>query len=112
MNRIATRLAGTALILLMTANAYADSWHRGRHHRPDNDDWIAPLVFLGVLGAVAAATSDRPEPRRSPGYAPPPDYGYPSPRSELWYYCEPARQYYPYVQSCPAPWIPVPPTPR
>lgn len=28
-----------------------------------------------------------------------------------WYYCAPSGAYYPYVQSCPAPWTPVAPTP-
>jgi hypothetical protein len=30
------------------------------------------------------------------------------PVSGYWYYCPSAGGYYPYVASCPVPWVPVP----
>ena len=30
---------------------------------------------------------------------------------QYWYYCEPAKAYYPYAQTCPTPWKAVPATP-
>ncbi len=30
---------------------------------------------------------------------------------QYWYYCDPARGYYPYVPTCPTAWRPVPATP-
>ena len=42
---------------------------------------------------------------------PPPVYTEP-PAPTYWYYCPSARAYYPYVSSCPEPWVPVPATPQ
>jgi hypothetical protein len=33
------------------------------------------------------------------------------PPTQYWYYCEPAKAYYPYVATCPAPWQQVAATP-
>jgi hypothetical protein len=33
------------------------------------------------------------------------------PAPALWYYCDPARAYYPYVPTCPVPWRAVPAAP-
>ncbi len=41
----------------------------------------------------------------------PPVYGQ-SPEPPYWYYCRSAQTYYPYVSTCPEPWLPVPATPR
>ena len=38
----------------------------------------------------------------------PPVYVQPPPTQAYWYYCQSAQAYYPYVSSCPEPWIPVP----
>ena len=35
----------------------------------------------------------------------------PQPAAQTWYYCESARAYYPYVQTCPEGWRPVPAAP-
>jgi hypothetical protein len=32
-----------------------------------------------------------------------------APPASYWYWCESAEQYYPYVSSCPEPWVPVAP---
>jgi hypothetical protein len=45
-----------------------------------------------------------------PQTAPPATSSGPPP-TQYWYYCEPAKAYYPYVSSCPAPWKTVPATP-
>jgi len=39
---------------------------------------------------------------------PPPVY-VEQPRQDYWYYCQDSRSYYPYVQSCPSPWMKVVP---
>jgi len=61
----------------------------------------------------------------APWYWYPPPYYYPPPvivqqpqmyiqqapaaPTAYWYYCQSAQGYYPQVQSCPEPWVPVPP---
>jgi hypothetical protein len=51
-----------------------------------------------------------------PGYAWP-GYYYTAPAPPVyvqpngyWYYCSSAQAYYPYVATCPEPWVPVPAT--
>ena len=44
----------------------------------------------------------------SPVAAPPAPPAPPAPES-YWYYCPSARNYYPMVQTCPEPWVKVPP---
>lgn len=57
-------------------------------------EYVADLYYDPSLGEPPAAPV---EPAAgAPGY---------------WYYCAPSGAYYPYVQSCPAPWTPVAPTP-
>jgi len=41
-------------------------------------------------------------------WAAPPAYAYAPPPPTYWYYCPSAGAYYPYVASCPEPWVPVP----
>ncbi len=43
-------------------------------------------------------------------WADPPAYAYTPPAPVYWYYCPSAGTYYPYVSSCPEPWVPVPAT--
>ena len=40
-------------------------------------------------------------------YPYPYDYGT-APYPDYWYYCQSAGAYYPYVDNCPEPWVPVP----
>jgi hypothetical protein len=42
-----------------------------------------------------------------PGYVDP-GYTYQAPAPSYWYYCPSYGAYYPSVQSCPVPWVPVP----
>jgi len=46
-----------------------------------------------------------------PAYAAPDLGALPSapPPPAYWYYCQPAKTYYPYVRQCPQPWVPVTP---
>ena len=57
-----------------------------RHFRHDRI-FVAPFFFAPIVGAPAFV------------YAQPPVY---------WYYCPSYGAYYPYVPSCPEPWVPVP----
>jgi hypothetical protein len=61
-------------------------------------------VFTGVvLGSAFASVYAYP----SPVYAyPAPVYAAPTPT--YWYFCRSAGAYYPYVPTCPEPWVPVP----
>jgi len=65
---------------------------------------FAAGVFTGaVVGAAVAPAYAYPAPvypYPAPAYAPPPPPTY-------WYYCRSLEAYYPYVPSCPEPWVPV-----
>jgi hypothetical protein len=61
-------------------------FHRGFHGH--GFVGVAPFVWWGPAYAYAP-------------YAGPPASGY-------WYYCPSAQAYYPYVQTCPESWVPVP----
>jgi hypothetical protein len=41
-------------------------------------------------------------------WADPPAYAYTPPPPPYWFYCPGAGAYYPYVSSCPEPWVQVP----
>jgi hypothetical protein len=43
-----------------------------------------------------------------PGFYWWPGYPYVETPPAYWYYCQSARSYYPYIESCPEPWVPVP----
>jgi hypothetical protein len=57
---------------------------------------VAPFFFDPFPVYVAPPVVEEP-----PVYVQPPVSGY-------WYYCPSAGGYYPYVASCPVPWVPVP----
>jgi hypothetical protein len=121
---ISTILA--ALLVASSLPALADPNGAPRHYRPDRHDrpfqarpiqpygrdhYHHPGALWGVLGAGLAlgAIAVTIEPPRPPVVmvpvvpAPPP--------GRLWYYCESARAYYPYVGYCPEGWRAVPATP-
>ena len=68
--------------------------HFPRHHGFAGRHHFAPGVFGGAFIAV-------------PFYWPP-AYSYAPPPPGYWYYCPRYGAYYPAVQSCPEPWLPVP----
>ena len=133
MKRIASAiLAG--LFLAASLPALADPPDT-RHYRPDHygrpiygnphnyghdygrrpDHYGRPDPFWGVLGAglalgaiALAVETPRPPPVAvAPVIVAPP----PPPPMRMWYYCESARTYYPYVAYCPEGWRAVPAAP-
>ncbi len=108
------------ITLLLVSAAPSHAWSRGFHRHPG----VRTLVFIGVGPAFWWGP-----PYPYWGYYPPPYYVYspppvvveeppvyiqqqpatpPAPET-YWYYCQSARAYYPSVQSCPEPWIKLPP---
>ena len=91
--------------------AQADyGYHQGpRHHYYGGGGgwgWGTGLVLGSAL--LWAATRPPPVVYQEPVVVAPPMYATP-PSDGWWYYCAPANAYFPYVQSCPAPWQRVPP---
>ena len=111
------RMVTTVVVLSLAAAvlvlpAPADAWDRGFHHFHHFHHFhrccffggFAVGAFTGVaLGSAFAPVYAYP----APVYvAPPPAYA-PAPPA-YWYFCRSAGAYYPYVPSCPEPWVPVP----
>lgn len=67
------------------------------YYLPANDGYV-------VVDAPAGAVLEAPPPA-------PASYGAPAPTPGMWYYCDSARAYYPYVGQCPEPWRAVPANP-
>lgn len=127
----------TSIIAAIGCSALADDSMRHYPHgnqrnyqsRGHDSGWIAPLLFLGLAGAVigaAASQQSAPPPAYvSPSYQPPIVYERPAPiyiappvmipaappqTVNAWYYCKSVGQYYPYTQYCPEGWQLVSPT--
>lgn len=128
---LAVAIAGSALADGPRGH-YPHGQHRGHHNhgRHHDSNWVAPLLFLGLAGAViGAAASQQPSAPPPPviSYVPPPvTYVQPDPvyvappvtlappppqPAPAWYFCRSSGQYYPYTQSCPEGWQQVAPTP-
>ena len=58
--------------------------------------WIPPPPYYVVSPPPTVVVQQPPSPPTQTSY---------------WYYCPSARAYYPYVQSCPEPWVTVPTRP-
>jgi hypothetical protein len=139
MEKITKLTAVAVLIFTMSCSALADSrrghypqgQHRSYQGRGHDSGWIAPLLFLGLAGAVIGASASQqssPPPTYVQPYAPPqsiyvqpaPVYvapAYPAPTVvaqpiNAWYFCKSQGQYYPYTQYCPEGWQKVSPTPQ
>jgi hypothetical protein len=77
----------------------------GHHHHHNGALWwgLGLGAGLGILGTLAAR----------PYYSAPPAYPFyapvmvPQPYRAMWYYCPAYQAYYPYVPSCPMPWVQV-----
>lgn len=136
MKTITKSIITALLIVTMGSSVLADG-RRGyyspgghRHHPParhHDSGWVAPLLFLGLAGAViGAAASQQSAPPATyvvppPAYVPPPVnylqpppavYAAPPPQpANPWYFCRSVGQYYPYTQYCPEGWQQVAPTP-
>ncbi len=116
-----------ALLVATSLPALADPHGAPRHYRPDRHDrpfQARPIrppghdrghhhhgALWGALGAGLAigAIAVTIEPPRPPVVLAPVVPA--SPPGRLWYYCESARTYYPYVGHCPEGWRAVPATP-
>ena len=121
-------------IAAMGSSAWADgargfspqAQHRGRHGGSHGGDWIAPLLFIGLAGAVIGAAASQNDPPPRAYVAPPVTYvpqatyvapavvvpAAPPPPANMWYFCQSSGQYYPYTQRCPEGWQLVSPQPR
>lgn len=139
MKTITKSLGVGVLIVTLGCNAFADggrgysysSQHRhyqNHQGRSLDSGWVAPLLFLGLAGAVIGAASSQPrapEPvyvQPAPVTYAPPVVAYPAPvavtpmpspaPAGVWYFCKSVGQYYPYTQYCPEGWTPVLPAPQ
>src|SRR5471032_927741 len=97
MNKIFRSLMVGLLMASLGGFAYADGprgggaphGHYGRHW--DGNDWVGPLIFIGVLGAMLATTPSRAEPvyvQPAPSvYVQPPVVEQQIPPANMWYFC-------------------------
>jgi hypothetical protein len=87
----------------------AGRWQHGYHGGRLGWWWIAG----GVWYFYPYPVYPYPDPFVPPVVAAPPAPGVvpPPPTPSNWYYCNSARNYYPYVPSCPEGWQPMPATP-
>lgn len=107
---------------------WREGWHRDWGFRgPDMDRWRGGYWVhgdhdgrLGWWWVVAGLWYFYPQPvypypePYAPLYYPPvqPELPIPAPPPvQYWYYCNAAKAYYPYVQTCPGGWVRVPATP-
>jgi hypothetical protein len=120
------------------AGAWHQDWHDGRYgwwwfaddgwYLYDAPVYPMPLVVSGDYVPDPSIEAEAPPPDdpayAQPGYAPPgyapPGYGQPPPPPpqpqglappQYWYYCDNPAGYYPYVQTCPSQFRPVPAVP-
>ena len=86
-------------------------WNHGWHRGYTGWWWVVG----GLWYFYSAPVYPYPDPYVPPvvvEQAPPVVQQAPAPAApQYWYYCEPAKTYYPYVTSCPAGWTRVPATP-
>jgi hypothetical protein len=85
-------------------------WEHNRysHGHRSGGHWVAPLIALGVAGAVWSAAA-----RPAPTYmAPTVTYYPPQAVPSAAYYCASSGQYHPYTSYCPEGWQLVQPTYR
>ena len=72
---------------------------------PYPEPYVPPLVVPPPSVVIQQAPPPMPQPQMAqPAVAP-------QPTQNNWYYCEPAKAYYPYVNSCPSGWKVVPASP-
>ena len=118
MGNIMKKLFILFLTFIFAMPAYAD---HGHGHGGYGGYWIGPAIVGGII------TYDLTYPYRYPYYPypypvyaqpapiypqPAPAYAEPAtpvqPPAQVWYYCDSAKGYYPYVANCPVAWRPVP----
>ena len=132
MKAVKAVLSLTVFVLAATASASALAWHQARfgvyiggpaywyphpyyyppYYPPYYPAYAYPPVVVGPSappvyieqGGGAAVPAPSPTPSQSANQAPP--------KSNWWYYCADAKDYYPYVKECPAGWQRVAPQPQ
>ena len=105
--RASAVLGAAALLLLVPGAAVAHDHHHGGW-RPHVWFGVGPWWGPAPWWYYPPAYYEGPAPvepppvyiEREPGGVPPPGY---------WYYCESAGAYYPSVETCPEPWLQIPP---
>ena len=130
MKKIVTSIALSVLIASMGTSAFADGRYgqeHGYYGRGHGSDWVAPLLFLGLAGAVIGAAASQSNPPPQPVYVSPPPVVYvpaapvyaapevvapPAAPVNVWHFCRSVGQYYPYTQQCPEGWQLVAPAQR
>ncbi|HWQ94698.1 MAG TPA: hypothetical protein VN418_04250 [Gammaproteobacteria bacterium] len=89
----------------------AGYWHHGAHE--DRLGWW--WVIGGLRYFYPQPVYPYPNPYTPPivviPQTPPAGYSAPAPQAQNWYYCASAKNYYPYVPSCPEGWRTVPASP-
>lgn len=93
---------------LWRGGGWRHDWHDGRFGWWWEVDgywyWYPEPIYpypTYVPPAAPVAMAPPPPPPPAPGVAP----------TQFWYYCQPAKAYYPYVSSCSIPWEQVPANP-
>jgi len=104
-------IVGLAVGLLLLPAAPSYAWHHGRGRvfigvgpafwwgAPYPYPWYPPPYYYPPAPIVVEQPQVYVQPAPPPPAAPP----------AYWYYCSSVQGYYPQVQSCPEPWIRVPP---
>jgi hypothetical protein len=86
---------------------HAPSGHFEGHHGFDGHHFDGRHFDHRFRGRVVVAPFFWPYyPYVDPGYVDP-GYTYEAPAQSYWYYCPSYGAYYPSVQTCPEPWVPV-----
>lgn len=94
----------------------AGHWYHGAHNGRLGWWWVLPGLELWYM--YTAPIYPYPDPylppvviQQVPAPTPAPAPSAPPPPAQYWYYCEPAKGYYPYVSTCPEAWKRVPAIP-
>ena len=100
-------LAVSVVALSATPGAAWHRWHGEVFIGIGAPIWIPPPPYYVALPPTVVVQQppvyiQQPVPQQPPTSPTPTSY---------WYYCPSARAYYPYVQSCSEPWVPVPTRP-
>jgi len=83
--------------------------HHGFHPGSRTRVFIGPGLWIGPGWGPYWYPPYYPPVYTTPVITEPPTYIEQSPAPSYWYYCESAREYYPYVQQCPGGWLTVVP---
>ena len=135
MKTIKKSITVALLVVFAGSNAFADGprgyyppgQHRTIQRQSHDAGWIAPLIFLGLAGAVIGAAASQRNDSPPTYVSPPVTYvqpvqtyiapalaapAVPPQPVNAWYFCKSVGQYYPYTQYCPEGWQLVSPTPQ